>query len=287
MMIILKHIRDLESHLSSHRKRGKKIGFVPTMGALHEGHMSLIRKSREEADLTVCSIFVNPTQFNDPADYDKYPITLGQDIRMLEQEGCDVLFLPARAEIYPSGTNDLKSYDLGFLEKVYEGKFRPGHFQGVCQVVDILVSAVNPDLLYLGQKDYQQCMVIDRMLAITGRNEIELQLCPTLREPNGLAMSSRNRRLNEEERQRVAAIQRGLLRIKHQIEPGDTTSLVNEIANDLRQQGFRIDYFEVADAKTLAPIGEWNGKTDLVALAAVFLGEVRLIDNLVIPGSSS
>lgn len=287
MMTILKHIRDLESHLTGYRKKGKKIGFVPTMGALHDGHMSLIRKSREQVDLTVCSIFVNPTQFNDPADYEKYPVTLSQDIRMLEQEGCDVLFLPTRVEIYPGGTNELKSYDLGFLETVYEGKYRPGHFQGVCQVVDILVSAVNPDLLYLGQKDYQQCMVIARMLAITGRQEIELQFCPTLREPNGLAMSSRNRRLSEEERQRAAVIQKGLQSIKAQIKPGDTRFLVNDIADSLRQQGFQIDYFEVADAKTLAPVGVWNGKNDLVALAAVFLGEVRLIDNLVIPGSSS
>lgn len=287
MMTILKQIRDLENHLASKRKRGNKIGFVPTMGALHEGHMSLIRKSREVADLTVCSIFVNPTQFNDPADYEKYPVTLGEDIRMLEKEECDVLFLPARAEIYPPGMPELKTYDLGFLETVYEGKYRPGHFQGVCQVVDILVSAVNPDLLFLGQKDFQQCMVIARMLAITGREDIQLQLCPTLREPNGLAMSSRNRRLSEEERQRAAAIQKGLQKIKQQLMPGDTIALVKGIADELRQQGFQIDYFDVADAQTLAPVNSWDGKKDLVALAAVFLGDVRLIDNLVIPGSNS
>lgn len=287
MMIILKHTGDLNRYLTSHRKRGKKIGFVPTMGALHEGHMSLIRKSRGETDLTVCSIFVNPTQFNDPADYEKYPVTLSQDIQMLEKEGCDVLFLPSRDEIYPSGTRELKTYELGFLETVYEGKYRPGHFQGVCQVVEILVAAVNPDLLYLGQKDYQQCMVIARMLVITGRQEIKLRLCPTLREPNGLAMSSRNRRLTAEERQQAAAIQEGLQKIKQQIKPGETSSITHKITDGLRDRGFQIDYFEVADARTLAPVTVWDGKSELVALAAVFLGGVRLIDNLLIPVSSS
>ena len=186
-MILFKKANDLIKYLDNQRNLGKKLGFVPTMGALHEGHLSLIRLSKAATDLTICSIFVNPTQFNDPADFEKYPITTDKDIALLLTAGCDLLFLPAVGEMYPDGIMRKSVYDLGDMETLLEGKFRPGHFQGVCQVVHQLLAQVNPHDLFLGQKDYQQCMVIDRLMQQTGFKEtVTLHICPTLRETDGL-----------------------------------------------------------------------------------------------------
>lgn len=284
-MIICKHQKDLVKYLDEYRKAGKKIGFAPTMGALHEGHMSLIRKARQESDLVVSSIFVNPTQFNDPSDFEKYPVTLGPDIQMLEQEGCDLLYLPGVMDIYPHGTSGLPKYELGFIETVWEGQYRPGHFQGVCQVVDILLTAVSPDLLFMGQKDYQQCMVVARLLDLTGRNHLKLVVCPTLREENGLAMSSRNRRLSKTDREKASLIHSLLVKLNTTLSTGALESQIAPFERELTNQGFRIDYLGLADAKTLEPVNNWDGIKPLVALAAVFLGEVRLIDNLLINSS--
>src|SRR6186713_3613916 len=161
-MILFKRAGDLAAWLAQQRKGGKTIGFVPTLGALHAGHISLIDISKRSAGVTVCSIFVNPTQFNDPNDFQKYPVTLEKDIYLLETAGTDVLFLPELSEVYPNGTKDLEHYDLGRLETIFEGKYRPGHFQGVCQVMRRLLDFVVPDDLFMGQKDYQQCMVVRR-----------------------------------------------------------------------------------------------------------------------------
>src|SRR5579871_4964110 len=169
-MIIFKRSDDLIAWLNDARKTEKSIGFVPTMGALHAGHISLITISKSNADLNVCSIFVNPTQFNDPKDFQKYPVTLEKDIYLLEKNGTDILFLPQAQEIYPSGTKDLEHYDLGYLESILEGKYRQGHFQGVCQVMSRLLTIVQPDFLFMGQKDYQQCMVVKRLLQIMKLN---------------------------------------------------------------------------------------------------------------------
>ena len=197
-MILFKKANDLRKWLDAQHKNGKRIGFVPTMGALHPGHISLIKKSKTENPVTVCSIFINPSQFNDPADFKKYPVTIETDIDMLEEADCDALFLPGSEEIYPDGYSNSKLYDIGYLETVLEGKYRPGHFQGVCMVVDRLLDIVQPDQLFLGQKDYQQCMVIKRLLILKGQTDkIGLSICPTLREADGLAMSSRNLRLSE------------------------------------------------------------------------------------------
>src|ERR1051325_5265869 len=205
-MILFKKADQLYNYLESQHQNGKKIGFVPTMGALHQGHISLIESSKKENDLTVCSIFVNPTQFNDPKDYEKYPITIEKDIYQLETNGCDIIFIPSLKEIYPDDYKKVH-YDLGYLETVLEGKFRPGHFQGVCMVVHRLLEIVTCNNLYLGQKDYQQCMVIKRLIELIGKKEkITVVVCPTLREVDGLAMSSRNTRLNEEERKKATAI---------------------------------------------------------------------------------
>lgn len=283
-MILFKKINDLRKWLDSHSKKEDRLGFVPTMGALHNGHLSLISYSKKENEITICSIFVNPTQFNDPKDFEKYPITLEQDITLLEAAGCDVLFLPSVAEMYPQGLKPSQVYDLGFLETVLEGKFRPGHFQGVCMVVHRLLDIVKPDNLYLGQKDYQQCMVIEKLVFLTGMQElIKVNVCPTLRENDGLAMSSRNMRLKEEERKKAVTISRTLTFIKEALKPGSTAALLDKGKAILEAEGFRTDYLEIADAKDLSPVTNWDGHQPLVLLAAAFLNEIRLIDNMLHP----
>jgi pantoate--beta-alanine ligase len=282
-MIIFKKTGTLKDHLDAKRAAKMKIGFVPTMGALHAGHISLVEAAKKENDLVVCSIFVNPTQFNDPEDFKKYPINHEKDILLLETAGCDILFIPAVAEIYPNGTINLLHYDLGFLETVLEGKFRPGHFQGVCQVVHRLLEIIIPDNLYLGQKDYQQCMVIKRLIEIIGfSGKIKVNICPTLREEDGLAMSSRNVRLPADDRIKASAISVALRYIKENIQEGNLSGIKEKAEKMILQKGFRVDYVEIADAHTLALIGNWNGEKKMVALAAAFLGKVRLIDNMII-----
>ena len=253
------------------------------MGALHQGHLSLIRGAKTENDLCICSIFVNPTQFNDPADYKKYPVTIENDIMLLETEGCDVLFLPSVAEIYPNGTSTARHYDLGYLETVLEGKYRPGHFQGVCMVVTRLLELVMPDSLHIGQKDYQQCMVIKKLVSLIGlENVLKVVISPTLREPDGLAMSSRNTRLTEEDRKKASIIFESLRFIKKQIRKGGMNELKKQAVQKLIESGFKVDYVEIADALNLQLVNHWDGKRKLVALAAVFLGGVRLIDNVLL-----
>ena len=281
-MILYKKKVDTAQWLDKQRLAGKSIGFVPTMGALHQGHLSLISASRAENDLTVCSIFVNPTQFNDPSDFEKYPISLDTDIKMLEEAGCDFLFLPGISEMYPGGPPGDEKYALGELETLLEGKFRPGHYQGVCMVVRRLLETVKPDSLYLGQKDYQQCMVLSRLVEIMGYNNTRIVVCPTLREPEGLAMSSRNRRLTEAERNRALTIYRVLRQIKAGLQPGPVNRLEEAAIAELEANGFRTDYVSIADATTLRPVTDWNGSQPIVALVAAFLGEVRLIDNIIL-----
>jgi pantoate--beta-alanine ligase len=256
-------IGELQSYLKS---CGKSIGFVPTMGALHEGHLALIEASRFSCNLTVCSIFVNPTQFNDPSDFEKYPVTLSEDIEKLEQVGCDVVFYPSVSEMYPNGTADLKSYNLGLLETILEGKYRPGHFQGVCVVVDLLLQAVQPSKLFMGEKDYQQIAVVQKMLELTN-SSVELVRCPTVRSAEGLALSSRNARLSEEQKVQALAIYKGF-----------NLPSKSAFKQSLLDNGFEsIDYVACVDPQTLQekPYGE---KPCLILVAA-FIGGVRLIDN--------
>jgi len=282
-MILFKKAVALSEWLDAQRKNGHRIGFAPTMGALHQGHISLIDESKKDNPLTVSSIFVNPAQFNDPKDFEKYPITIEKDIAMLEAAGCDVLFLPSVTEMYPDGIKALRHYDLGFLETSLEGEFRPGHFQGVCMVVHRLLEIVQPDNLYLGQKDYQQCMVISRLVELIGmKDRVTVNVCPTLRESDGLAMSSRNMRLNKEERKAAATIYQSMIYIKEHLVPGNSTEIIIKAKAMLAGAGFRTDYLELADATTLLPVTEWDGEQKLVILAAAFLNEVRLIDNLLV-----
>lgn len=287
-MTLLKKTADLDKWIETQRKltpsgQSFSMGFVPTMGALHQGHISLIQSSKTENNLTVCSIFVNPTQFNDPKDFEKYPVTIESDIEKLEAAGCDVLFLPTVSEVYPQGTHLLKHYELGFLETVLDGKFRPGHFQGVCQVVERLLQMVKPTQLYLGQKDYQQCMVITKLIDLMGLSDkLEINICPTLREVDGLAMSSRNMRLSNDERIKAVAIYHCLTFIKENLKPGNLQYLKEAAFKKLEQEGFKPDYISIADAFNLEEIINWDGHQKPVALIAAFLNEVRLIDNMVL-----
>jgi pantoate--beta-alanine ligase len=280
-MILFKTIAALLACIAEKKKNGNTIGFVPTMGALHAGHISLINNSKKENSLTVCSIFVNPTQFNQSADFEKYPITIEKDIDMLEKNGCDVLFLPPVQEIYPGGITHQPHYDLGYLETVLEGKYRPGHFQGVCQVVHRLLDIVQPHNLYLGQKDYQQCMVIKKLIELA-HLKTNVIICATLREKDGLAMSSRNMRLNEQETKMAVKISETLLFIKKEIKPGYMENLKERAIQYLSAENFKVDYVEIAHAGNLALVKNWDGKQKLVALAAAYLNEVRLIDNMLL-----
>ena len=280
-MVILKYVADVASQLNKLISANSSIGFVPTMGALHKGHLSLLEKCKENCDITICSIFINPTQFNNAEDFKKYPVTLENDIYLLEKKGCDILFLPEVSEMYPEGIVSKKHFDLGYLENILEGKFRPGHFQGVCQVVERLLEIVAPTYLFLGQKDYQQCMVIKKLLEIENLN-IELIICKTLREKSGLAMSSRNLRLNEEQREQAADIYKTLMDLKQKIKPGSISHLKKEAKEYLSNKNIKPDYVEIAEAGNLKAIEEWDGTTELVALVAAFIGDVRLIDNILL-----
>lgn len=277
-MTIFKTAKELTAYLVEKKNAGVPIGFVPTMGALHEGHLSLIHQSKGQNTLTVCSIFVNPTQFNNQEDFKHYPISIEKDIEQLIKAGCDILFLPTEKEIYPQNYQS-RHYNLGSLEHVLEGYYRPGHFQGVCQVVDILLSIVNPDNIYIGQKDYQQCMVITRLVDLLGkRDQIHIHIAPTVRESDGLAMSSRNRRLSGSQRTKALTIFKELISIKASLHTTPLEQLKKEAHRHLEDAGFSVDYVEIANAETLEP-ASGTGE-HLVALIAASLDNVRLIDNL-------
>jgi pantoate--beta-alanine ligase len=280
-MIIFKKRIDISNYIVNYKKTSGKIGFIPTMGALHKGHISLIEASKKTDTLTICSIFVNPTQFNNKADFEKYPVTIEKDIDLLEKAGCNVLFLPSVEEIYPADSSTTLPYELGFIETVLDGKYRPGHFQGVCNVVQRLLDIVQPNTIYLGQKDYQQCMIIKKLTELI-QSPTQIIICPTLRESDGLAMSSRNMRLTSVERIKAVKISEVLLFIKQEIKPGNLQDLKQRCINYLTNEGYNVDYVEIADATNLTLLQNWDGKTKLVALVAAFLNEVRLIDNRIV-----
>ncbi len=280
-MIIYKHAKDLKKHLRKLKLSDASLGFVPTMGALHQGHLSLLKESKKTAEITVASIFVNPTQFNNAGDFKKYPKTIEQDILFLEESGCDILFFPDEKEIYPDEVSKKKHFDLGYLETILEGEFRPGHFQGVCLVVEKLLKIVDPDFLFMGQKDFQQCKVISRLIELMHAN-IQLIICPILREESGLAMSSRNLRFNDSERKLAAQLYEVLASIKSNRNNEDFQTLKNKAIIRLENKGFKIEYLELAKKENLELVTDFNNKENLVLLIAVYLNEVRLIDNLLI-----
>jgi pantoate--beta-alanine ligase len=280
-MIIIKKKADWIHFQKEILPSNTTVGFVPTMGALHEGHISLLNKSKQLAGITVSSIFINPTQFNNAEDLKNYPVTTEHDIFILEKNGCDFLFLPDFKEIYPEEIIADEHFEFDYLETILEGKFRPGHFKGVCQVVKRLLQAIKPNYLITGQKDYQQCMVLKKLLELTNSN-IQLVICPTFREKDGLAMSSRNLRLSDEERKLAPEIFKTLSFIKNALPGKEIISLKKQSAEHLEQKGFKVDYVEIADAADLKALDYWAGKAPIVILAAAYINDIRLIDNIVI-----
>lgn len=280
-MIIFKSAADISRFLNQQKDQGKINTFVPTMGALHAGHIGLVKKARSEKEIVTCSIFVNPTQFNNSKDFEKYPHTIEQDIVMLEKSGCDVLFLPSVETMYPEGLQNKINYQLGELENKLEGKYRPGHYQGVCQVVHRLLNIVKPAKLYLGQKDFQQCLIIKRLVALIGL-DTDVIVCATTREPNGLAMSSRNMRLSVDEKKQAAIIFEVLNSIKENIQDKDFAVLENEALTTLIKKGFMIDYVAIVTTEGLNEVKKYDAKQPLIALVAAYLNEVRLIDNMLL-----
>ncbi|PWK24406.1 pantoate--beta-alanine ligase [Arcicella aurantiaca] len=279
-MQVFHSIKSLQVFLKSERLAGKSVGFVPTMGALHNGHLSLIEASKKQNELTVCSIFVNPTQFNNAQDLVVYPRTLEADCQMLDSAGCDAVFAPSVEEMYPQLPH-LK-FDFGDLERVMEGKFRPGHFNGVGIVVSKLFNIVQPDHAYFGQKDLQQCAVINRLVKDLSFS-LTLNICPTQRETDGLAMSSRNRNLSPEQRNLAPAIYKSLQQasdlLRNKKSGEEAKTLVSEYLSKV--EGIDLEYFEISDFETLQPINELlEGQTALCI--AAFMGKTRLIDNVII-----
>jgi len=280
-MILFKKSEDLLHWLNIQKKEGKTIGFVPTMGALHEGHMELIGTCRSLPGLCISSIFVNPAQFNDPRDFEKYPVSLETDIDMLVRGGADVLFLPSVYEIYRQGSSGLETYNLDGMDSILEGRYRPGHFQGVCQVMSRLLKLVRPDDLFMGQKDYQQCLVVQRLIRDL-KLMVRFHIVATVRESDGLALSSRNRRLSPSQRKNAVAISQALTEISEKIRTGDTGPVLKEARKKLESAEFITDYICVARVADLQPIQNWDGQEKAVALIAAYQGEVRLIDNLLL-----
>lgn len=282
-LYLFKSEKQLTPFLQKEKKEGKKIGFVPTMGALHMGHISLIEKAKTECDIVVCSIFVNPTQFNNAKDLEKYPRPIEHDMEMLLAAGCTVLYLPSSNEIYPEGKPLLKEYDLGYFDKVLEAAFRPGHFQGVANVVFRLLKKVEPDVLYLGRKDFQQIQVIRKMIEIE-KIPILIESCEIVREASGLAMSSRNVRLSEDAWHNASVISQTLFFLV------EKRNEFNSIKT-LRTEGIKrlkaipdsiLEYLEVCDAETLRPIEIFIEGKPSVILTAIWVDGVRLIDNVLI-----
>ena len=273
-------IIEIQEYLCSQSDIGKRIGFVPTMGALHQGHLALMNRSKTENDLTVCSIFVNPIQFNNQEDLAKYPRTLASDIKMLEDIGCDVLFVPDTLEMYPENETYIFDLEFGTLDKGLEGKFRPGHFKGVAIVVKKLFDIIKPARAYFGKKDFQQLAII-RYMSKTLQIPVDIIPCATVREPDGLAMSSRNMRLTIAERTIAPKIFQILSKVKTKAGKMPVQELKEWAIKKIEENpAFRVEYFEISDKDSLMPLKNWNQKAQAVALTAVFLGDVRLIDNI-------
>jgi len=281
-MVIFKRVADLKEFIYKQRQEGRNIGFVPTMGALHQGHLSLVKRAKDEGTLVVCSIFVNPTQFNDKSDFEKYPISVDTDIELLTGAGCDVLLLPGVNDVYPNGPEAMKTYDFGYLDTILEGAKRPGHFKGVGQVVARLLEIVEPNKLYLGQKDYQQCKVITKLAELTEQKDLDIVICATTREADGLAMSSRNRRLTEPQRTVAGLIYQCLVSIESKQDNTSYAIVRKECEDILTAKGFAVEYVALANAGNLELLDEYKKGTPMVALIAAKIGEIRLIDNLVL-----
>lgn len=280
-MEVIRTVDGLRDRVRAARNAGRSIGLVPTMGALHAGHISLIQRARRENDVVVVSVFVNPTQFNNPDDLRTYPRTEEADCAKLREAGVDVAFIPTVEEVYPEP--DTRQFDLGAVAEVMEGAMRPGHFNGVAQVVSKLFAMTEPDRAYFGEKDFQQIAVIRRMVELEGF-DIDIVACPICREDDGLALSSRNVRLTDEQRAIAPAIHRTLASsvdwaAGHSLE--ETKRYVIDTVNSFPHM--EVEYFEIADPLTMQPLTEWSKGTEAVGCITVYCGDVRLIDNIKYP----
>jgi len=270
----------LQDLLNEQRMLGKSIGFVPTMGALHMGHTALVEKAVSENDVVIVSIFVNPTQFNNPNDLKTYPRMLEEDLRKCEQAGANIIFVPTVEEIYPEP--DTRIFDFGMLDKVMEGKHRPGHFNGVAQVVSKLFDIVKPHRAYFGQKDFQQLAVIKKMVSMLGL-DIQIVVHPTVREADGLAMSSRNMLLDPDQRKSAPLIAKTLHAACSKKNKMSVQQMIDWVVEEInRDKQLNVEYFEIANADTLQSVHGWNECERLVACIAVQVGKVRLIDNILL-----
>lgn len=279
-MTVITTVKDLEAALAEVRKEGKKTGLVPTMGALHAGHASLVKRCVEENDVTVVSVFVNPTQFNDKNDLASYPRTLDADVALLDQYGADIVFAPSADEIYPEP--DTRRFSYPPVDTVMEGARRPGHFNGVCQIVSKLFYMVQPDRAYFGEKDFQQIAVVRAMVRDL-KLPVELRPCPIVREESGLALSSRNTLLTDGERRTAAAIHAVLdesVAMRETCSVDEVRAFVTDRLN--ATEGLEVEYFQIVDADTLQPVGTWTEAPGIVGCITVYCGSrpVRLIDNV-------
>ena len=277
-MKVLKSKKTLIDYIERQREMGKKIGFAPTMGALHQGHLSLYKAAKKENDEVISSIFVNPTQFNNPDDFQKYPKTLEKDLELLEKAGVDAVYVPNVEEMYPDGLNS-KKYDFDGLENEMEGKYRPGHFDGVGTIVEELFRQVQPHNAYFGEKDYQQLAIIKKMVEKT-KLPVKIHGVPTLREEDGLAMSSRNVRLTETQRKEATIIYETLEKVKEWFSVISVEEIKLRVLEIFRNSNFELEYFVIADEKTLKETDFFHKDKNYRAFIVAYAGDVRLIDNM-------
>ncbi len=285
-MLLFKTVSELQVYLKKIRQKGNTIGFAPTMGALHRGHVSLIAQAKEACGIAIASIFVNPTQFNNPKDLEKYPRTAEKDIELLVEAGCDILFMPDVTEIYPDGltpsVSNTPKFNFGKLDKVLEGTFRPGHFDGMVQVVYRLLDIVKPQKIFMGQKDFQQYSIVASMIT-QAKLPTEIVRSPTVREDDGLAMSSRNVRLTADERALAPTIFQTLKAAHEMVNEYSPAEIQREATTKLKAvPNLKMEYFDIVDGRTLLPIQLFEDTDFAVALTAVWLGDVRLIDNIIL-----
>jgi pantoate--beta-alanine ligase len=264
--------------LKSLKNQNKTIGFVPTMGALHKGHLSLIDCAKKENNITVASIFVNPTQFNERDDFKKYPRNIDKDLDILSRQGCDIAFTPSEEDMYPETDN--RHFDFGTLQNVMEGAHRPGHFNGVAQIVSKFLEIIHPDKAYFGEKDFQQLTIIRELTRQMNMNT-QIIGCPIIREDDGLAMSSRNKRLSKEERESATKISEILFKGKEMAEQKSVKNLKEWMKNELNKNPhINVEYIEIVNEKNLQPIHNWKDAKQIRTFAAAWVGNVRLIDNV-------
>ena len=275
-MLVVETIKELKQELEKYNS--KNIGFVPTMGALHDGHISLVKRSVEENDVTVVSVFVNPTQFNDKADLERYPRTEEADKKLLQAAGCDIVFMPQVEEMYPE--EDTRVFNFGCIETVMEGKYRPGHFNGVAQIVSKLFYAVEPTRSYFGEKDFQQVAIIRDMVRQLNL-PVEIIACPIIREESGLARSSRNELLSAEERKKAALISEVLSKSVNFAKDMSVEEVKNWVIDQFKVDDvFKMDYYDIVDGNTLQSVSSWEDSDYIVGCIAIYCGKIRLIDNI-------